>query len=129
MRSSPSIGEDDRVYVGSTKDDYGYLHAFGIGPLNAEAYGPYDGAMTEPIQFNGDAFGGTPPYQYHWDFGDGHNSEVQNPTHIYANVGTYMAIFTVTDSRGKHQHRYSPSHYYCTRTNCHHRQTSKWYLF
>jgi outer membrane protein assembly factor BamB len=100
VRSSPSIGNDGRVYVGSTFSDYGYLHAFGLGPLCAEAYGPYNSAMTEPIQFNGEAFGGTPPYTYHWDFGDGTSSEEQNPTHTYSNVATYTAIFTVTDNEG-----------------------------
>jgi outer membrane protein assembly factor BamB len=103
IRSSPSIGPDDRVYVGSEDPGMtprGYLHAFGLGPLYAEAYGPYNGAVSESIQFIGDAFGGTPPYQYYWDFGDGNTSEEQNPTHSYADVGTYMAIFTVTDSEG-----------------------------
>jgi outer membrane protein assembly factor BamB len=103
IRSSPNIGPDNRVYVGSEDPGllpYGYLHAFGLGPLYAEAYGPYNGAISESIQFNGDAFGGIPPYEYYWDFGDSYNSEVQNPTHTYVNVGNYNVIFTVTDSEG-----------------------------
>jgi PKD repeat protein len=98
VRSSPSIGSDDRVYVGSSYNEYGYLHAFGLGPLYAEANGPYNGVISGSIQFIGDAFGGTPPYQYYWDFGDGNTSEEQNPTHSYADIGTYMALFTVIDS-------------------------------
>jgi PKD repeat protein len=100
IRSSPSIGPDDRVYVGSTYSDYGYLHALGLGPLYAEAYGPYSGVVSESIQFIGDAFGGTPPYQYHWDFGDGTTSEEQNPAHSFADIGTFLAMFSVTDSEG-----------------------------
>jgi outer membrane protein assembly factor BamB len=98
--SPPSIGEDGTVYVGSTSGNYGYLHAFGIGPLRAEAHGPYSGAMTESLQFSGEAFGGTPPYTYHWEFGDDSTSEDQNPSHIYAHRGNYTAIFTVTDIQG-----------------------------
>ncbi|PNX46191.1 MAG: hypothetical protein BV459_06920, partial [Thermoplasmata archaeon M11B2D] len=106
VRSSPSIGPDDRVYVGSEEYGlfvYGFLHAFGLGPLRAEAYGPYHGAMTEPLQFTGEAFGGTPPYtSYHWEFGDGNTSDDQNPTHTYAHRGNYTAVLTVTDDTGNH---------------------------
>jgi outer membrane protein assembly factor BamB len=100
VRSSPSIGNDGRVYVGSTKSDYGYLHAFGLGPLYSEAGGPYNGAMTQPLQFSGEAFGGNLPYQYYWDFSDGNTSEEQNPTHTYAHRGNYTAVLTVTDFSG-----------------------------
>jgi outer membrane protein assembly factor BamB len=104
IQSSPCIGTDDRVYVGSEDYGamaYGYLHAFGIGPLRAEAGGPYGGAMTQPLQFNSEAFGGTPPYTtYHWDFGDNNTSDEQNPKHIYAHRGNYTATLAVTDSQG-----------------------------
>jgi hypothetical protein len=106
IHSSPCIGPDDRVYVGSENyglSPYGYLHAFGLGPLRAEAYGPYNGAITEPLQFTGEAFGGIPPYTtYLWDFGDGNTSQEQNPTHIYAHRDNYTATFTVTDNQGNH---------------------------
>jgi outer membrane protein assembly factor BamB len=101
VRSSPSIGNDGQIYVGSTYSDYGYLHAFGIGPLRAEAYGPYNGAMTEPLQFTGEAFGGAPPYtSFCWDFGDNTTSQEQNPKHTYPHRGNYTANLTVTDSIG-----------------------------
>jgi outer membrane protein assembly factor BamB len=106
IHSSPIVGPDDCVYVGSEDYGdlaYGYLHAFGVGPLRAEAYGSYNGAMTEPLQFTGGAFGGTPPYTaYHWDFGDGANSDEQNPTHTYAHRGNYTATFTIIDTIGNH---------------------------
>lgn len=103
--SSPCIGQDDRVYVGSEEyglSPYGFLHAFGNGPLRAEAYGPYSGAMTQPLQFSGEAFGGIPPYTYHWEFGDGNTSKEQNPTHTYAHRGNYTAVLTVTDTTGNY---------------------------
>ncbi len=101
VRSSPSIGENDRIYVGSTYSDYGYLHAFGLGPLRAEAGGPYSGlASHTPTQFSGIAFGGQPPYTYFWDFGDGNTSNQENPSHLYRDVGVYNVTFTITDNHG-----------------------------
>jgi hypothetical protein len=32
---------------------------------------------------------------WHWDFGDGNTSTHQNPTHTYANHGTYTVTLTV----------------------------------
>jgi outer membrane protein assembly factor BamB len=100
IHSSPCIGSNDRVYVGSETYEtlpYGYLHAFGLGPLRAEAGGPYQGTTLLPITLTGLAFGGHPPYQYHWDFGDGNTSAEINPTHTYATAGNYTATFTITD--------------------------------
>ena len=35
-----------------------------------------------------------------WDFGDGNTSTEQNPTHKYADNGTYVVKLTVTDDKG-----------------------------
>jgi PKD repeat protein len=35
-----------------------------------------------------------------WDFGDGQTSSLQNPTHVYANPGTYTVMLVVTNSDG-----------------------------
>lgn len=37
---------------------------------------------------------------WHWTFGDGGSSDLQNPTHIYADDGTYTVALTVTDDDG-----------------------------
>ncbi len=37
---------------------------------------------------------------YHWDFGDGNESEVENPMHTYASGDTYQVTLTVTDATG-----------------------------
>lgn len=66
--------------------------------LYAESGGPYIGITSEVIQFFGDAFGGFPPYTWHWNFGDGDISDEQNTTHIYNIANTYNVTLTVTDS-------------------------------
>lgn len=66
----------------------------------ALAFGPYDVPEGEPVEFQGYASGGEPPYvSWHWDFGDGNTSELQNPTHNYSEPGLYIATLTVTDSQ------------------------------
>ena len=67
-------------------------------PLIADAGGPYEGLVDETIQFTGSATGGTPPYTYEWDFGDGNTSDEQNPQHAYAVADDYTLTLTVTDS-------------------------------
>lgn len=100
--SPPAIGADGTVYTGTWGHQANCLHAFGVGPLNAHANGPYSGYYQEPIKFNGEAYGGIPPYTFHWDLGDGNTSSEQNPSHSYSAVGTYEAVLTVTDTEGNH---------------------------
>ncbi|AXT54697.1 PKD domain-containing protein [Aquimarina sp. AD1] len=38
---------------------------------------------------------------YSWDFGDGNTSTEQNPTHTYANSGTYSVSLTTSNSAGE----------------------------
>jgi len=52
--------------------------------------------LNETIQFYGSASGGQYPYIWHWDFGDGTCSSLQNPTHKYGKSGTYIVILNVT---------------------------------
>ena len=37
---------------------------------------------------------------WNWNFGDGNNSNIQNPSHVYAQAGNYTVLLTVTDSKG-----------------------------
>jgi PKD repeat protein len=69
-------------------------------PLQATAAAvPMSGQIPLTVAFTGTATGGTPPYSYSWDFGDGSaTSTAQNPSHTYTTAGTYTAKLTVTDS-------------------------------
>jgi len=99
--SAPAIGEDGTVYIGSSSSEgpsYGYLHAFGIGELQADADGPYYGLIDSPVEFEGSSKGGYSPHTFHWDFGDDHTSEEQNPTYTYTDAGNYTVTLTVTDN-------------------------------
>jgi PKD repeat protein len=66
--------------------------------LSCDAGGPYTGEVDDDIQFTGTATGGTEPYTWAWDFGDGATANVQNPTHAYTAAGYYTATLTVTDA-------------------------------
>jgi PKD repeat protein len=71
----------------------------GSTPLTAAAgASPTTGNAPLTVSFTGSASGGTAPYSYSWNFGDGSTSTAQNPSHTYNSAGTYTATLTVTDS-------------------------------
>lgn len=41
-----------------------------------------------------------PPTSWAWDFGDGNSSMAQNPSHTYAEAGTYTVVLTVANGEG-----------------------------
>ena len=81
-------------------DDEAYYIIYEPG-LVADAHGPYKAKPGQTIQFYGSASGGTEPYSWYWEFGDGTTSTEQNPTHAYSSVGTYTVKLTVTDYNGQ----------------------------
>ncbi|MCO6499846.1 MAG: gliding motility-associated C-terminal domain-containing protein [Vicingus serpentipes] len=44
--------------------------------------------------------GSTPNVTYFWDFGDGNNSSLFSPNHVYPKIGEYLVVLTVSDSAG-----------------------------
>lgn len=50
------------------------------------------------VAFTSAVTGGTAPYRYSWDFGDGATSTNVSPSHTYANAGSYAVVLIVTDS-------------------------------
>lgn len=72
-------------------------------PLGAEVTAtPINGTAPQEISFDVTASGGTGPYTYSWDFGDGSAASTQrNPKHNYTVGGNYTAKVTVTDKLGR----------------------------
>ena len=57
---------------------------------------------TQSVSFTCTPRNGTSPYTYLWDFGDGSpTSTAQNPSHVYATNGSYIANVTITDAFGE----------------------------
>lgn len=62
----------------------------------------FSGCLGDPIQFNGTATtaNGTPISTYNWNFGNGANSTLQNPSLTYAAAGTYNVKFGIVAADG-----------------------------
>jgi len=69
-------------------------------PLAATATAvPTSGQVPVNVAFTGTGTGGTPPYSFSWNFGDGTAaSTAQNPGHTYNIAGNFTATLTVTGS-------------------------------
>lgn len=62
----------------------------------------FNGAcLGKTVQFTSTSTvgGGASITQYEWDFGDGNNSSLQNPTHTYTSSGTYSVQLIVTTNQ------------------------------
>ena len=93
------IGDTPYNISGGTKQDLYPLMIVYSSLFHADAHGPYEGGINEPILFNGSATGGFQPYTYSWDFGDGNVSSLQNSSKSYTLPGNYTVILKVTDSQ------------------------------
>ncbi|MCJ7698509.1 MAG: DNRLRE domain-containing protein [Thermoplasmata archaeon] len=81
---------------------YPYLEIQYTIPLIISTTGPDDGYTNTNIIMNGTILcGGTPPYTYHWEFGDGTPTSYRNTTHTYTTAGCYTITLSVQDSTGK----------------------------
>ena len=58
-----------------------------------------DPSVTFSANVHGDA-----PLTYAWDFGDGNSSSEENPSHTYAEPGTYTASLTLSNDHGTDSH-------------------------
>jgi len=62
---------------------------------------PRSGHPPLTVSFGAEAEGGTPPYTYAWEFGDGEASDEQNPTHVYNEVKKWLWTVTAADAEGR----------------------------
>ena len=63
-------------------------------------YSALNGTAPLTVQLSARVVGGTAPYAYHWDFGDGTTALSANATHTYHSTGSYTAKLAVSDSAG-----------------------------
>ncbi|UCF80828.1 MAG: PKD domain-containing protein, partial [Acidobacteriota bacterium] len=56
--------------------------------------------LGDSASFIAGVSGGTPPYDYLWNFGNGATSSAANPTYTYPSPGVYAVTLQVTDSCG-----------------------------
>lgn len=54
----------------------------------------------ETVSFTGSATGGTTPYSYGWNFGDGSTGAGATVSHAFASAGSYRVTFIASDSAG-----------------------------
>ncbi len=70
------------------------------GPPICSAFAaPTIGPPPLRVSFTGEVEFGSPPYSYHWTFGDGGSSTSQYPSYTYTSEGAYEAVLEVTDAQ------------------------------
>jgi len=70
-------------------------------PSASISYSPSNPLPLLPVTFTGSATGGTQPYSYSWDFGDGTTASGQTVSHSYLLPGSYVVTLTITDANGQ----------------------------
>lgn len=72
----------------------------GSGVPNAN-FSPFNSCLGTTIQFHDlSTISSGTIINWHWNFGDGDTSNVQNPLHIYASTGNYQVLFIVESAGG-----------------------------
>ena len=93
-----------RDFTGAVATD-GHLVIKALGPGALSALAQADqtyGLLPLPVAFTGSASGGTPPYTYAWDFGDGSGTSAEmNPIHTYEMPGSFTVTLTARDAGGQ----------------------------
>ena len=94
--TTPGVVSPTKTYgvncnLGVIKLDYGLQSVVADFSIPSEACAP----VTINFQNNSQTFSNNTTF--FWNFGDGRNDTVSNPTHVYANSGTYRIKLVVSD--------------------------------
>ncbi len=88
--------------IGDTASDTTEVTVYGSDEILVSIDVESNGIVGNNMVFKSKVIGGTEPYTYEWDFGDGTpTNEEANPIHVFENKGTYTVTLTVFDSNGK----------------------------
>ncbi|MBA3705451.1 MAG: PKD domain-containing protein, partial [Bacteroidetes bacterium] len=68
--------------------------------VNISSNNNFPNNLNPVVIFSGSVTGGTSPYSYLWNFGDGGTSALQSPSHTYSSDGTFNVILNVADFYG-----------------------------
>jgi PKD repeat protein len=72
-----------------------------LDDLTVSIIGPYNGIVGSSLNFESSIIGGSEPFTYQWDLGDGSFSNLEHPTHTYKNPGVYSINLNIIDSYGQ----------------------------
>ena len=64
-------------------------------------FSPSSPTVGQTATFTASVSGGTQPYSFNWNFGDGQSGSTNPATHSYSSKGTFTVALTVTDMNGK----------------------------
>ena len=78
------------------------------GPTASFAFSPSSPTVGQPVTFTGSASGGTSPYSFAWNFGDGATGTGSTVTHTYTASGSFTVLLTVTDSASQSHSQSTP---------------------
>ncbi|TMI47678.1 PKD domain-containing protein [Candidatus Bathyarchaeota archaeon] len=79
-------------------------HSVTVTPLALTAdfsFMPAAPSTGQSVTFTATVSGGTAPYSYAWNFGDGTTGSTNPASHSYSTKGTFIVTLTVTDTNGK----------------------------
>jgi len=86
----PVSGEPENIVNGTITVTYIY-------PIPGFSMNTSSGHVPLTIEFTDES---QQTDTYHWDFGDGYESTVQNPIHTFSECGTYVVELTASNSEG-----------------------------
>jgi glucose/arabinose dehydrogenase len=110
IESAPDNGDIVFVSYGDAEAGGGSIERISYSPGNARPVARAEASPTASptvpmtVQFDGSTSSDADPGDtlgYSWDFGDGETSDAVAPSHQYDEPGSYDAVLTVDDGRGK----------------------------
>lgn len=94
---TPRIWANDSVGASSSRSVRVVIHPALMTNASSNTSRAVEGT---PVSFTTVTSGGTPPYNFSWDFGDGGNASGASVSHSFRLLGTHVVLVEVNDSVG-----------------------------